>query len=141
MIAVGSVNKMASAAASGRCVVVPPTTTLGRTALLVARSGKPDLWPKRLDELLRIRTLMDDWDGLGALAPSTALVDSAIILADQLLRAGIDPPSRVVAGVNGTVILEWQQDGVYTEIEVTEPYRAECVELAPGKSPVSWVIE
>jgi hypothetical protein len=84
--------------------------------LLGARSGKPDLWPKRLDELMTIRTLTDDWDGLGAKAPSTELVDSAIILADGFLRAGIEAPSRVVAGVNGTVILEWQRDGVYTEI-------------------------
>lgn len=41
-------------------------------------------WQCIIDELLRIRSLKDDWDGEGSEAPHPALVDGAITLAQTL---------------------------------------------------------
>jgi hypothetical protein len=100
-----------------------------------------DKWNERIDKLLEIRRLEDDWDGQGADAPSPALVDSAIVLAQILRQNGVETPCRVVAGVNGTVILEWQEGkDTYTEIEVVEPYKADGFRVAPGQEPEHWTI-
>jgi hypothetical protein len=91
-------------------------------------------WDDRIDDLLAIRALTKDWDGQGADAPPVELVDSALVLALLLRRDGVATPTRIVAGVNGTVIFEWQWDaGNYTEVEVTEPYQADMLLMTPGQ--------
>ncbi|MGL4550481.1 MAG: hypothetical protein ACRC33_04785 [Gemmataceae bacterium] len=52
----------------------------------------PAAWGEAIDELLRIRSLGDDWDGEGGLAPPPALVDGAIISARTLEGCGHPPP-------------------------------------------------
>jgi hypothetical protein len=116
-----------------------PTSGLEPDALLRGRGDKPESWSERLDDLLDIRCLEDDWDGLGARAPSLALVDSAIQLAQELRQLGCISPSRIVPGVNGTVLFEWQADGVYWEIEVLRPYYAEAVKMTTGEPPEHWI--
>jgi hypothetical protein len=122
--------------------VPSPTSGLEDDALLIKRPPQSDEWGQRIDELLDIRRMEDDWDGLGAPAPSTALVDSALSLA-QILRQDRDPPPcRIVAGLTGTVLFEWQDaDGRYSELEVTAPHLAEWVQIVPGKPTVSAAIE
>jgi hypothetical protein len=88
--------------------------------------------------LAMFRSLEDSWDGAGATAPPSALVESAILLAQFLRGRGYDAPSRVVPGVNGTVLLEWQHDGIYEELEVTEPFRAEAMRAAHGQPAEHW---
>lgn len=83
-------------------------------------------WSSVIDELLRIRTLDDDWDGEGTEAPHPALVDGAITLAQTLQARGVTPPDRVHAGVNATVYFEWHTPLGYREIEVVSPVEAEC---------------
>lgn len=83
-------------------------------------------WSSVIDELLRIRTLEDDWDGEGTEAPHPALVDGAITLAQYLQAKGDAPPDRVHASVNATVYFEWHTPLGYTEIEVVSPVEAEC---------------
>lgn len=83
-------------------------------------------WSLVIDELLRIRTLDDDWDGEGTEAPHPALVDGAITLAQTLQARGVTPPDRVHASVNATVYFEWQTPLGYREIEVVSPVEAEC---------------
>jgi hypothetical protein len=82
-------------------------------------------WAPIIDELLRIRTLEDDWDGDGTDAPHPALVDGAITLAQSLRDAGAAPPDRVHAGVNATVYFEWHTPIGYCEVEVVSPVEAE----------------
>jgi hypothetical protein len=92
-------------------------------------------WKECIGELLGIRSLENDWDGQGAEAPATELVDSAIILAVLLQQRGVESPCRTVPGVNGTAILEWQWvDGTTAEIEVTEPYSGEVLVMVPDPS-------
>jgi hypothetical protein len=89
-------------------------------------------WSSVVDELLRIRTLKDDWDGEGTEAPHPALVDGAITLAQSLQAKGDPPPDRVHAGVNATVYFEWHTPDGYTEIEVVSPVEAECRSVRQG---------
>src|SRR5262249_5004595 len=66
-------------------------------------------WDRLLQELQRSRTLGDDWDGQGALAPAAGNVDWASDWVCQMRRyPQAIPPSRAVAGVGGEVYLEWQ---------------------------------
>ena len=116
------------------------TTGGDAAALLVTRSDRDDFWNSRIDGLLAIRSLANDWDGQGAQAPSTELVDSALLLAQDLRLSGAEPPDRIVSGVNGTVIFEWQDGEEYCEIEVTRPYHAECLRLVPGQPAETWII-
>ena len=99
-------------------------------------------WDKRMEELEGLRHTQDDWDGQGATAPSSGHLDSAITLAQFLLRHGVDAPSCVVPGVNGTVIFEWQgENGSYLEIEITAPNRVEGYSIIPGKPTEYWTLQ
>ncbi len=84
-----------------------------------------DDWPERIDELLAIRQLEDDWDGQGTPAPMTDVVDSALILALLLRREGIAAPDAVTQGLSGGVHFDWQPpDGRYIELQVMAPNTA-----------------
>jgi len=78
-------------------------------------------WQPALEGILSIQTLQDDWDGMRAVAPARETVDAASLLARGLQRAGLDPPTSVVATPSGAVALTWQCAGNYTEIEVISP--------------------
>src|SRR5215468_7301438 len=64
-------------------------------------------WEPAVVKMVEFQHLGDDWDGQGARAPSHALLASVIGLAYTLKDQGVDPPHCVVAGVEGTVTLEW----------------------------------
>jgi hypothetical protein len=93
-------------------------------------------WKDRIDDLLRIRSLTDDWDGEGTIAPHPSLVDGAITLCQTLQSKGSAPPDRVHAGVNETVFLEWHTPAGYQEIEVLSPVEAECRSVPRGSDSV-----
>jgi hypothetical protein len=83
-----------------------------------------DAWRRVVRALEPIRRLQDDWDGLGAAAPSAELVESAIQLTNCLEWADYPTPTTVAPTPAGTILFTW--DGpVYLELEVTSPYRAE----------------
>jgi hypothetical protein len=89
-------------------------------------------WPQLIDDLLCLRELEDDWDGQGAEAPPPALVDGAIKLALSLKQQGAPPATRAIAGLGGTVYLEWQTSLGYCEFEVLSPLEAEFRWLPEG---------
>ncbi len=96
-------------------------------------------WSTTIDSLLDIRDLPSDWDGNGAVAPPKDVVDSALHLAIHLKDRGMREPNGVVPGVNGTVIFDWQgTDKSYLEIEVSEPFHAEAIFIAPGRETQTW---
>lgn len=98
------------------------------------RESPAQAWGAVIDELLRTRTLEDDWDGEGTEAPHPALVDGAITLAQTLYAKGVTPPDRVHASVNATVYFEWHTSLGYTEIEVVSPVEAECRSVRKGSN-------
>ncbi len=100
-----------------------------------------DPWQGRVQTVVEMQQLADDWDGFGAKAPSRELLESAVGLADLLHQRGIEPPQVVVPGVDGSVSFEWQDAcGFYAEIEIVRPYFAEVMVLEPGKEPQHWTL-
>ena len=76
-------------------------------------------WNKMIRKIHVMLTLTDDWDGIGATAPSWSIVFSALELAYALRETSHYPaPTRVAPTPSGTVGLEWQQPSVYTEAEI-----------------------
>ena len=98
-------------------------------------------WEAVVNELVRMQHLGDNWDGLGATAPSGELLASAVGLAYLFKEDGVEAPTRVVPATDGAVIFEWQfADGSYGEIEVIRPLFAEAMLVEPGKPARHWVL-
>jgi hypothetical protein len=96
-------------------------------------------WQKILQEIDEFRTLGDNWDGLGAKAPSNELLDSAIGLARIWYGRDLIPPTRVLPGTAGTVVFEWQGDaGAYGEVEIDRPFHADVMLVRPGQPTKHW---
>jgi hypothetical protein len=109
------------------------------------RAGKPVAdagpWEPAIQKIIAFQELGDDWDGLGAVAPSRELLESAIGLACLLSERGVDPPQAVVPGLEGSVNFEWQDpDGTITEVEIDRPLHAEVMLIEPGKPPRFWAL-
>jgi hypothetical protein len=82
-------------------------------------------WDASIDQLLKARSLSDDYDGQGAKAPPIELVDLAIRLAQQLRREGCLPPDDCGASVSGTIVLAWYREQASVEIEIDHHHRIE----------------
>jgi hypothetical protein len=120
---------------------VTSTTILENSALLTNQARRErEPWDHIMDDLLGMRALQNDWDGMGAEAPSSQLVDSTLRFAQTLRRRGYPCPSRVGAGPNGTVLFEWQLVQMYLEAEITEPRLAEWMQIVPGQPPRHWEV-
>ncbi len=118
---------------------VPSTRALHSNGL---RSSPEYEWLRRIDDLLAIRGLGDDWDGLGAEAPRIELVDSAIEIAKALREDPTLPaPTRVAATPTGAVLFEWQYPPVYLEAEVTGPTHIEWMLEVAGHETQHWESE
>lgn len=122
---------------------VPSTRALGSNGLRSSPEyNRANGWLRRIDDLLAIRGLGDDWDGLGAEAPRIELVDSAIEIAKALR---VDPswraPTRVAATPAGAVLFEWQYPPVYLEAEVTGPTHIEWMLEVAGHETQHWESE
>jgi hypothetical protein len=94
---------------------------------------RPDLWQRAFEQLRALSLLQDDWDGLGAKAPPAALLASAVKIAELYRASGSPAPSRVVAGTDGAVVIEWQADGSYTDLEIIRPYYAKGMTRVKGR--------
>ena len=98
-------------------------------------------WAPAVRKIVEFQHLGDNWDGLGAPAPTRELLASAIGLAYMLYEDGVDPPHSVVPGLDGSVNFEWQDpDGTITEIEIDRPLHAEVMMMEPGKPPRFWTL-
>jgi hypothetical protein len=94
-----------------------------------------DLWQECFSELLTFRDLQDDWDGLGAKAPFDWAIRSAIELAENLRQNGWPAPGGVIPGITGTVLFEWQNPGLFIELEVTSESSADQLVMRDGQPP------
>ena len=116
----------------------------------VAAGGKPSAekvvpdagpWEPAVQKIVEFQHLGDDWDGLGAPAPSRELLASAIALAYLYSKQGIPPPTCVVPGLDGSVNFEWQDpDGTIAEVEIDRPFHAEVMVIEPGKPASFWTL-
>jgi hypothetical protein len=101
---------------------------------LLTVNREQEKWSRVVQRLEDLRSLRNDWDGLGALAPSTAIVRSAITLTNAFRREKWQAPSAAVATVAGTILFTWEKPhpflrpGMrYLEIEVSGPEQAELM--------------
>jgi hypothetical protein len=98
-------------------------------------------WEAAVKSVVEFQHLGENWDGLQARPPSRELLESAIGLAHLLNERGVDPPSSVVPGLEGSVLFEWQfPDGTYAEIEVDRPLHAEAMMIKPGQDAEHWTL-
>lgn len=99
-------------------------------------------WEARLEDLISIRALESDWDGMGAEGPHPELVDSALELVRSLRESAIlPPPSRIVASPLGALVFEWQSDSSYLEVEIPQPGCFQWMFETPGKQTEHWEYE
>jgi hypothetical protein len=111
---------------------------VGSSIKAIANAGS---WEPAVTKLISFQQVEDDWDGFGAKAPGSELLESAIGLAHIFSQKGIDPPNGVMHGVTGTVIFEWQfKDGTYAEVEIDRPLHAEVMLVEPGKPAQHWTL-
>jgi hypothetical protein len=113
------------------------TAALPLDFMLNGRTPHRDLWGECFSELLGFRDLQNDWDGLGAEAPCEWAIRGATELAENLRRQGWQAPVRVIPGVTGTVLFEWQKDGLLIEMEVASESRAEVLVMRDGQPPLT----
>ena len=78
-------------------------------------------WGDVNDELLRIMRLKDDWDGMGAEAPSVSLVKHCLELVRQI-KEELRPPNVVRASSDGHICFEWYGDRSTIEAEVSSEW-------------------
>lgn len=90
-------------------------------------------WDEALTELRAMRDLADDWDGNGATAPGSEIINSAIEWAQDLFSQNHTPPSSVMAGPNGTILFNWQDENGYFDAELTKPHYVEWMRMVPGR--------
>ena len=106
-----------------------------------ADSADAGLWEPAVQKIVEFQHLGDDWDGAGAKGPSLELLASAVGLAFVLCEKGVEPPHRVVPGIEGEVIFEWQfLDGTYADVEITRPLFAEVMMIEPSKPAKHWTL-
>jgi hypothetical protein len=96
-------------------------------------------WDQILGELSRLRRLDQDWDGQGALAPDPANVDQAVVWIHEMRhwRRAL-PPTHVMPGTSGEVILEWRRESFHLVAEIGTPARLEWLLNLPGQPITQW---
>ena len=55
--------------------------------------------------------------------------------------SGVEPPSAVAPGLDGSVNFEWHApDGTFCEVEVLRPFYAEVMLIEPGQPARHWTL-
>ena len=117
-----------------------PSWTDVSTPATTPDGGKAAKWDQVIEQLNAMMSLEDDWDGLGAEAPSREIIIGAIDLAELFRSRGYPPPTRVAATPSATAGLEWQEPPVYLEVEIIARDRSEWIQITEGMPPVHGVI-
>ncbi len=90
-------------------------------------------WMNAESKLLEIEELDENWDGDDAIAPSQDIVKSvyqflSLLKEDKTLYN--NPPARILPTIEGGILIEWQINSSYYEVEVEEPYKAEYMSVS-----------
>lgn len=109
-----------------------PQTSVAAVGL---SSQSRDKWRTVVRALEPLKRLRNNWDGLGATAPSAEVVDTAIDLASELNRTNQPSPTTVAPTAAGTILFTWDDswdDTRYFELEVRAPNRIEWMRIDRG---------
>jgi hypothetical protein len=102
-------------------------------------SATEDHWQQVLDRVEKLRGLSDDWDGQGARAPEIANLDqtAAWICKMRHWRHAL-PPTWVLPGTLGEVILEWRGESFHLIAEIANPMQVDWLLNVPGEPVRQW---
>jgi hypothetical protein len=96
-------------------------------------------WEHVLEQLRRLRRLPDDWDGQGAQALDPANVDRALAWVEDMRRwHRALPPTHVLPGTLGEVVLEWRGEAFHLAAEISTTSRVEWLLNIPGQPIKQW---
>lgn len=92
------------------------------------RSAWKDHLNSKFTELL---ALEPGWDGYQGEKLNLTILDFTLSLLEDLYCDGLSAPS-VIPGSDGTIQLEWHQNGYDVEIDVLNPYDISACRKVPG---------
>ena len=99
-------------------------------------------WQDVFHDLSKLRNLKEDWDGDGAQVPDPEILVSTWHLLVAKWQASIRAPDRVMPTIDGSIIVEWQENDGLIEYEIDEPGSAEVMfttgNAAPRFEEVRW---
>lgn len=75
-------------------------------------------WVAAESQARELLSLGDNWEE-GAVATNVRALHISLLLMARLRNLGLPPPTRMVPTWDGHVVIEWQGDGTYTQVEVT----------------------
>jgi hypothetical protein len=91
-------------------------------------------WNEREQDLAKMRSFENNWDGFDAVAPDFSLIDKADFFLRMLKeRYPANPPMRAVLSADGSVAFEWAKDGKFVQAEIIDPSRVEWMFATPGQ--------
>lgn len=98
-------------------------------------------WGEYVEAIEQYRELADDYDGHGAIAPSSEVIDSGVTLVRDIIDIAV--PSYCVPGPNGSVNLAWELDDESSvTVEVVDANHAEVILVdVDGREHRVWAIK
>ncbi len=92
-------------------------------------------WSEIVKSIGDMRSLQNNWDGEGAIAPQKAIVDTALALIDNFRSQNGDntSPDRALPSIDGRILIEWHLENSYMEAEIVEPGLAEWMFQGPNQ--------
>lgn len=121
---------------------LPSWDVSGIGLLLTSPNMDPFIqWKKIFCRLESMKRLGDNWDGEGAETPSEEIIYAAWNLLEGEIRANNRAPSRILPTPLGSILIEWQEDGVYTDAEIDTPNRVEWMRCTSNGRISHWVTE
>lgn len=102
-----------------------------------------DKWKRSISFLEHAKSFRANWDGENADPPRIDALDSVIYYLKILMRSAHPAPSRTAIAPDGAAFVEWQEPGLYMDLETSVPGSAALLIVEDGNAPrqktVHWV--
>lgn len=79
-----------------------------------------------LDYIKRSKDLQDDWDGIGALAPTAKSLAAAEALAHEIFSLDLREEPDISCGYGGDMYYEWFMEDLYIEATLSRNGQFTC---------------
>ena len=89
-------------------------------------------WDRCFESISAIRKYTFDWNDEGADPPKTEVISLALKLAKTLRSMSEPAPTRCFATDEGSIIIAWDDESAYFEVEIDEYLRCVARQLLPG---------
>lgn len=111
------------------------TTT--RSLRAIDQDASREKWDRCYAFLKKAKHLNANWDGDGAAPPRADVIDSLIFYFQYYLEktANFPGPTRFAITPDGAVFVEWQEPGIYMDLECSEPGQAEFLTIESDTPP------